>query len=188
MKEQLVGYLTIQVHDPDGRRRFYRRYRSRSFVKNFLQMMSGFWNSGLAVSGLDWKVQDTGSTFRAHTSAADNQGNTTTQKARIGLGSGSTNPAVGDHDIETALVGAEIGDCDSVADNSSGDDVEYEFRRTITNNEGVSWTVREVVLSSEIGYPSFGGDVVFMRDELGAPVTVNDGQAITVDYALKTSI
>ncbi len=186
-KENLLGYLTIQVHDPDGRRRFYRKYRSRSFVKNFLQMCGGFWSGGRVVSGLDWRIRDTGGTFRASTSTANNSGNAQTQSMQIEIGSGSTNPTVDDFDIETTLAGPT--NCDSVTDDSSGDDIEYRFRITITNNSGGAWTVREVTLHTQITYPTTTEyDVIIMRDELGSPVTVNDGQAITIDYSLRTTV
>ncbi len=185
-KENLLGYLTVQVHDQDGRRRFYRKYRSRSFVKNFLQMCAGFWSGGLTVSGLDWKIKDTGGTFRASTTTANNQGNALTQSMQIEIGSGATNPTVDAFDIETTIAGPT--DCDSVIDDSSGNDIEYRFRITLTNTSGGAWTVSEVTLHTNITYFSASRSVIIMRDELGAPVTVNDGQAITIDYSLKTTV
>lgn len=176
-------YLTIEVHDPNGRRRFYRRYRSRSLLRNFLRAFFGFTSPGLAIN--NWTVIDLTGANRVIGTAAGQQANGNSIIPAIRFGSGSTPPTVTDFEMETQISGADV---DSVVDDSAGDDIEYRFVITFANSSGSTWNVNEVGMGSTVTWAASTRHVLYIRDVLGSQVDVLDGQALTISYSLKTTV
>lgn len=177
-------YLELEVHDPGGRRRFYRKYRSRSFLRNFLRAIFGYFSSTHMVG--TWQITDEGGINVDAVNTIDNQANSVLTGLTVGIGSGSTAPAVTDYDYETEIAEATAP---TRSDESSGGTVAYRFTFTLTNNSGGTWSVNEVGLKSTINYGATNGVVVMLiRDVLGSTVSVLDGQAITVRYTIQTTI
>ncbi len=183
-------YVTVEVHDLDdqgkkARRRFYRRWRSRSFLRNYLRAFLGFTSQGLNIS--TWEIVDTGGTTRISGAGAKAQANTSSNKFKLVVGSGTTAVTPTDFAEATAITGANA-DFQDVFDDSSGDTIAFRWVGTIVNGSGGSWSVNETLVQVDCEWGSTQRFFTIIRDVLGSTVTVNDGQAITVSYTLQTTV
>lgn len=181
------AYVEVLVRDPDGRCTYYRRYRSRSFVRNFLRMYMGYGSPGLAV--LSWQATNTnGTAINAGTTAQNQSHVPSAGHGHLGIGSDGTAASVTDYALGAAI---STGVIDTLTDLSAGGTTSYRWQKTFTNASGVTWTVREVALFTNNNV-TYGGSpnnqFMLARDVLVSDVMVNNGQAMTVRYTLETTV
>ena len=186
-KPNLAVYLEVEVRDPDGRRRFYRRYRSRSFLRNYLRSIFGYYSSALAIPA-GWTIRDTGGTEYNSTNIDKSQCNKVSPgRPLIGIGSGTTPPAPTDYWYVTSITD---GVADTVTDISSGNTVAYKFSKLFTNPGPGTWSVNEIGVSACTFYNGGGLSPTYMiiRDVLPSTRTVGPGQTLTVSYTFQTVV
>ncbi len=182
-------YVTVEVHDvnPDGslgRRRYYKKRRSHSFVRNFLRVFLGFTSPSLTIA--TWSALDTGSVERTVTTGGLTQANLSGNALQIHIGEGTTAEDVLDNVLSGTVRGT--GDSDDVFDDSSGDTIAFRWVRTHTNGDGFSWSINETGVFITCEYGGTGRTFMIIRDVLPSTVTVNDGQAITTSYTWQTTV
>jgi len=195
LRQQL--YITIEVHDPDGRRRYYRRARAHSFVLQYLQHIRG-----LIGNVQQTGVADTGATSRTlqYTNAGANVRHLNLEPESgstqgLVVGTGTTAVTI----LDTALAaliatGSGAGQLtygtqtiNAVA--GAGSSRSFSMVRIFTNDSAGNIVVAECgayVSSNDSG----GTQRYFLawRDVLGSTVTVVPAQTITVTYTLTISV
>jgi len=193
------AYLEVTVRDRTGKVVRRIRRESKSFVKNFMNILHSLF------TGADISIVDTYGTSRTIPYAfkdVDNYLTETTVLAPEGndligilVGSGTTPPTPDDYSLESKIPHGD-GDnqlhyYDVVVSNVliSGNEMAIEIERSFDNNGTVDVTVREVGLVLEIDYKSGGvydsAFVLILRDVLDSPVTVLAGGSLTVKYTIK---
>jgi hypothetical protein len=162
-KPNIDAHLTVMLKDENGKVVYRRRYRSRSFVVGFL-------------NGLNF----------------DFQGNGNASAPAIVVGSGTTPPSITDAGL-TSQIGNGTGagqlqyGTDSLTTpviNSNTNSASFTWSKSFSNNSGGNVTV------SEVGaYITFGSKAYFvLHDLLPSPVTVGNGQVLTVVYTITIAV
>ncbi|KKL07398.1 hypothetical protein LCGC14_2586390 [marine sediment metagenome] len=179
----LRAYITIEVHDANGRLVRRRRRRARSFVRNFLRSYFGFVSPLLTV-GL-WAILDTTGASRSRGTGSDQQANISGVKPWIRIGSGTTAPTVTDSELETPIVTAQL--TTTVTDLSSGDDVSYSFLMMWTN-AGATVTINETTFQVRVTWANVTRTLIISRDLISPGVDIANGEIASVTYTFTTTV
>jgi hypothetical protein len=197
-------YVELELKDKDGRILHRRRFRSHSYLKQFIAMLRGimYQNFSTANAG-NTSVVDTSGTARSYPNTvqyihkAGIPLNCDAASSEYGLvvGSGTNSNTVGTYTLQTLIShGSGAGQLsygshtfeDLITDGST---VYFRIIRTFTNNSGASITVNEIGLYAK-AYDSGGTARIFCiaRDVLSTGVTVGNGQTLTVRYKLSLTV
>jgi hypothetical protein len=208
----LVGEVEIELRDRSGRKIFKKRFRSKSFVSNFLKILrthaygySGSSSltvygayvvtgvkdhSGNEVSFQIYSVSATEPSYYLNVNAPVNDAN-----FGIRVGSGSTPPTANDYNLANPiahgtgsgqlLYGATTIESVVVEDSNK---TSFRIIRTFSNSSGATVIVREIGLSFKWYRPGYGYSYALLaRDVLSNEVSVPDGATLTVRYILSTT-
>jgi hypothetical protein len=184
-KMNVKAYLKIKVINEKGKCIYYRRYRSRSFVANFINIM--FANlSGQNVTLVNTGGSTYGSFGRTALSANDSSNDAS---YGIQIGSGTTAPAITDYRL-TQLIpnGTSAGQMQygavnvmSPVINTTNNTGYITVTRAFTNNSGGSITVSEVGLVVN----AFSQYTLIIHDLLPTPITVPNGSTLSIAYEIQ---
>lgn len=189
----IKGYITVEVFGRDGKRRYWNRRRSRSFVEAFLSLLIAQCNPDDDVAG----VTDTGGTNRTLAEAKESfdcsapAGDATNG---IVVGTGDTAVDVTDYAIETLIahgVGAGQLSYSAVTYSAlviSDPNVSFTLQRDFTNSSGGTITVKEEAIYC-LTKDSGAAPRLFciVRDVETTGVGVDDGENLRVTYTIQTS-
>lgn len=191
---EVFATLELIVRDKDGNVVEYRKQKSKSFVKQFFQLLySQGYGLGLTPADLVDTVKDITNTDRRPIAVS------TMFKCNAGVGSatngvvvgtGSTAATIDDYALETQIAhGTGAGELQygamTFGEPSAGASIsQFRLTRDFANGSGGSIDV------SEVGLYVSGGSHNFMtiRDVLGTPIAVPNGQTLTVNYQMQGSI
>lgn len=189
---EMGAVLELTVKDKDGRVTDHRLMRSKSFVRQFLELL---WIQGyqipdivqMDVKDVDNVVQDiceSGYTF-----AAD-AGNTDDVFGII-VGTGTTAPDIDDYHIETKIPhGTGVGPPVELqysavtfgAPASNATTSQFTITRDFANGSGVAATVNEIGLYVKAFRYNVTYYFMTIRDVIGEGISVPTGQTLTVNY------
>jgi len=187
------AYLKIKVIDENGKCTYYRRYRSRSFVANFLRQI--FTNlshqsvNNVNTGGGSYSIVNYDTIIVNDVSNDDNYG--------ILIGSGTSAPSIIDHNLSQVISnGASVGQMQygavsvtGAVTNTSTNTGYITVTRTFTNNSGSSITVSEVGLVAWSG--NFSGQsnqfYLIIHDLLPTPITVPNGSSLSISYEIQVA-
>jgi len=187
------AYLKIKIIDENGKCTYYRRYRSRSFVANFLRQI--FTNlshqsvNNVNTSGGSYSIVNYDTIIVNNVSNNDNYG--------ILIGSGTSAPNIIDYNLSQVISnGASVGQMQygavsvtGAVTNTSTNTGYITVTRTFTNNSGASITVSEVGLVAWSG--NFSGQsnqfYLIIHDLLPTPITVPNGSSLSISYEIQVA-
>jgi len=187
------AYLKIKVIDENGKCTYYRRYRSRSFVANFLRQI--FTNlshqsvNNVNTSGGSYSIVNYDTIIVNNVSNNDNYG--------ILIGNGTSAPSIIDYNLSQVISnGASVGQMQygavsvtGAVTNTSTNTGYITVTRTFTNNSGSSITVSEVGLVAWSG--NFSGQsnqfYLIIHDLLPTPITVPNGSSLSISYEIQVA-
>jgi len=187
------AYLKIKVIDENGKCTYYRRYRSRSFVANFLRQI--FTNlshqsvNNVNTSGGSYSIVNYDTIIVNNVSNNDNYG--------ILIGKGTSAPNIIDYNLSQVISnGASVGQMQygavsvtGAVTNTSTNTGYITVTRTFTNNSGSSITVSEVGLVAWSG--NFSGQsnqfYLIIHDLLPTPITVPNGSSLSISYEIQVA-
>ena len=199
-EKHLIGAeLEIEVRDKNGRLLEHRRQESKSFVKQFIDMLYGLFKANYlsstilnitATDGTGYPFPNLSNLSRGvmyvEFGANDDRG---------GIVVGTSDEAVeyDDYNLKAKIShGSGSGQLSygaTVVEEPYKDGTEYKFRvfRTFTNNSGASITVKEVGL---VAYWELMTThlALLIRDVLASPTSIPDGASLTVRYYIKVSV
>jgi len=200
-KMNVKAYLKIKVINENGKCIYYRRYRSRSFVIGFLNVLftnlSGQTITNTNTSGGSYTISTTDAIDVADSSNDDKYG--------IQIGIGTTAPSVIDTRLSQLITnGAGVGQMQygavsvtGAVTNTTNNTGYITVTRTFTNNSGASITVSEVGLVAWSGNsaPSYAGSFVaesnqyylIIHDLLPTPITVPNGSSLSISYEIQVA-
>ena len=179
------AYLKIKVINEKGKCIYYRRYRSRSFVANFINI--AFTNLSNQIVTFVFTDGSTGYTGHGYTMQAADSSND--DNYGIQIGTGTTAPAITDYRL-TSLIpnGTSAGQMQygavtvmSPVINTTNNTGYITVTRAFTNNSGGSITVSEVGLVALYYY----NDVLLIHDLLPTPITVPNGSTLSIAYEIQ---
>lgn len=192
--------IELEVRDNDGKLIHKHSEESHSWVSNFLKALRGLVVGGLRSKAVTLTATD-GSTFSyPNLYSQDYQildvnagAGAVSYGLLLGIGTAAVSPD--DYNLATKITngtgtnqmnygGTTIEGLTAITDG-------YQFRiiRTATNNSGAAITVSEIGLVARTRnatnvYYYF----LIARDVLATPVTVNDGQTLTVRYIISFTV
>jgi len=208
----LVGTVEIELKDKDGKIILKKKFRSKSFVANFLRIINLYMktqgltsystlyatafsagvknHSGTAVNTViasAYSDKPAPILFVAAPSSEANYG--------IRVGSGSSTPTPTDYNLASPiahgtgsgqLVYGSVSVEDVIID---GNTVYFRIIRTFSNSSGATVTVREIGLSMRtwVALWNTWDYVLLARDVLSSSVDVPNGATLTVRYILSTT-
>lgn len=178
-------FCTITVRDPQGRVTRRLRFRSRSFLQQWNRLMAAqvLWTTITIkdVNNVGQSITQSTMNFRMYASIAD------TDKGIV-VGTGTTAVAIGDYKLE-ALIPEGAGSGQMNYQTSlvatpviSAPYCSFKVTRVVTNNSGVTITVKELGVYATMLSTYYG---CVIRDILGTPLDVVDGGSISVDYTIR---
>jgi hypothetical protein len=184
-KMNVKAYLKIKVINEKGKCIYYRRYRSRSFVANFINIMFAcLFNQSVTL------VATNGSTFSISTAQVFNAKDSSNDNSYgIQIGTGTTAPAITDYRL-TSLIpnGTSAGQMQygavsvmSPVINTTNNTGYITVTRAFTNTSGGSITVSEVGLVVSIT----SNNVLIIHDLLPSPITVPNGSTLSIAYEIQ---
>ena len=186
----IKAYYQLFLHDKDGKLVWKsRKRRSKSFVIAFLQLIEAQGNFA-AVDIQD--ITDTTKSIGANTQNIRTAGAVGEVNRGIVAGTGTAAEANDDYGLETLIahgVGAgqlSYGLQAVVGAAVVGANVDLIFTRALLNSSGGLITVTEIGMYCSAGVvPNY---FCIIRDVLPAGVDVPDGQTLTVQYTLRTTV
>jgi len=162
-KPNIDAHLTVMLKDKNGKVVYRRRYRSRSFVVGFLNALNyDFQGNGAA--GSPAIVVGSGKTPPSITDAG--------LTSQIGNGTGAGQLQYGNNSIVAPVI------------NSNTNSASFTWSRSFSNNSGGNVTVSEVGASISVGSNGY----FILHDLLPSPVTVGNGQVLTVVYTITITV
>ena len=162
-KPNIDAHLTVMVTDKNGKVVYRRRYRSRSFVVGFLNALNyDFQNK--APAGSPDIVVGSGTTKPSI--------NDTGLTSQIGNGTGAGQLEYGSDSLVTPII------------NLNTNSASFTWSRSFSNNSGGNVTVSEVGASISVGSNGY----FILHDLLPSPVTVGNGQVLTVVYTITITV
>lgn len=190
---KIKAYITTEVFDRNGKRVYYRRRRSRSFVKAFMALLLAQFSGGgtqttlLNTSGASKTVLQNAINFGVYGGAG-----VTTYGTRVGTVNTPVNAA--DYALATAVAhgvgsGQLSHSATTLSSLSTADpNNSFTIQRDFTNSSGGTITVWEEGLYV-YGRTTVPSDDFFcaVRDVESSGVSVADGQNLRVTYTLQTS-
>jgi hypothetical protein len=187
------AYLKVKVIDENGKCTYYRRYRSRSFVANFLRVL--FTNlseqsvNNLNTSGGSYSIS-------RYDSMAVSDGSNDSSYGIL-IGSGTSAPTIIDSNLSQVISnGAGVGQMQygavsvtGAVTNTSTNSGYITVTRTLTNNSGSSITVSEVGL---VAWSSNQAEqtnqfYLIIHDLLPSPITVPNGSSLSLSYEIQVT-
>ena len=192
-KMNVKAYLKVKVIDKNGKCIYYRRYRSRSFVVNFLRTiftnLSGQSINNVNTSGGSYSIGTTDNIIVNDGSNDDSYG--------ILIGKGTSAPSIIDSNLSQVISnGASVGQMQYSAvsvtgavTNTSTNTGYITVTRTFTNNSGSSITVSEVGLVAWSGNETFQTNQYYLiiHDLLPSPITVPNGSSLSISYEIQVA-
>jgi hypothetical protein len=186
-------YLKIKVIDRNGKCIYYRRYRSRSFVANFLRViytnLSGVSINNVNTNGNSYSITPRDSIVVNAVANAEFFG--------IQIGSGTKPPSITDNSLSQVITsGTGVGQMQygatsvtSPVINTSNNTGYIQITRTFTNNSGSSITVSEVgIVAYAEGYDGQSNQpYLIIHDLLPSPITVPNGSSLTIAYDIQVA-
>ena len=188
---EVKAYLTVEVFDRQGKRRFYRRMRSRSFVQAFQGLLLVQLSAGGVAPTLP-DINNSSYTLASH--AVDLNIEPEDNLIGVVVGTGATAVAATDYALAAKIgtgtgsgqlsYGLQVISALSVADPLAS----YTIQRDFLNSSGASITVQEVGLYGW-GRTSLAASTRFMlvRDLVSGGIAVADGANLRVTYTVQTS-
>jgi len=187
------AYLKIKVINEKGKCIYYRRYRSRSFVIGFLNVIfSGLSEQGITntnTAGTQYTVSDTDGTIVNASSNNSNYG--------IVIGQGTSAPTIIDYSLSifiqngTGVSQMQYGavSVTSAVTNTSTNTGYITVTRTFTNNSGSSITVSEVGIIAWSGSGTLQTNQYYLivHDLLPSPITVPNGSSLSISYEIQVA-
>jgi len=187
------AYLKIRVIDENGKCTYYRRYRSRSFVIGFLNVifsnLSGQGVTNINTSGTQYTTTY-GDSIYINDSSNDNS-------YGIQIGTGTTTPSIVDSRLSALITnGTGAGQMQyggvnvtGAVTNTSNNTGYITVTRTFTNNSGASITVSEVGLVAWAGnWNGVSGQYyLIIHDLLPTPITVPNGSSLSISYEIQVA-
>lgn len=187
---ELGAVLELTVRDKDGKVTEHRIMRSKSFVRQFLELLWVMMNASPTSAPLS--IRDTGNTPR---NIKVNYGNFRCDGAAgavttgIIVGTGVTAPTINDYKIETIIphgvAAGQLQYSDTVIAAAASDATtsQVTITRNFANASGGAITVNEIALYV-VGQDTVPSDRYFMtiRDAIPGGIAVPNGQTLTVNY------
>lgn len=199
MKEEKIPHLLIPgevgaileltVKDKNGKITDRRVMRSKSFVRQFLELL---WVQAFQIPEVaPYSVRVTGNTLQdicesAYTFATDAPAGNTT--FGIIVGTGTTAPTIDDYAIETLIthgVGAGQLQYSAITFGAPASDTttsQFTITRDFANGSGGAITVNEIALYVEAYLSTKTYYLMVIRDVIAGGISVPDGQTLTVNY------
>lgn len=183
--------LELTVTRKDGSVREHRLLRSKSYVRQFLELL---WIQSYQVPELVcMDIRDTSDVVRSipesgHIFACDALADDDT--FGVIVGTGTTSPDIDDHKIETIIptgggggqLNYSIGTYGAPASDATTS--QFTITRNFANASGGDITVNEIALYVEGYLFETDTDYIFMtiRDVIGGGISVPNGETLTVNY------
>jgi len=192
-KMNVKAYLKIKVINEKGKCIYYRRYRSRSFVIGFLNVLftnlTGQKITNINTSGGSYTINYTDEMLVTDSSNDNNYG--------IQIGTGTTAPSITDTRLSQLITnGTGVGQMQYGGVNVTGpvtnttNNTGYiTITRTFTNNSGASITVSEVGLVAYSGTLGLASNQYYLiiYDLLPTPITVPNGSSLSISYEIQVA-
>jgi len=196
-KMNVKAYLKIKVINENGKCIYYRRYRSRSFVIGFLNVLftnlSGQTITMTNTSGSSYTTSTIDAMAVTESSNNDNYG--------IQIGTGTTEPSITDTRLSLLITnGTGAGQMQyggvsvtSAVTNTTNNTGYITVTRTFTNNSGASITVSEVGLVAWSGTKTSSSGTetnqfyLILHDLLPTPITVPNGSSLSISYEIQVA-
>ena len=189
----IKAYLKIKVINEKGKCIYYRRYRSRSFVIGFLNVLftnlTGQKITNINTSGGSYTINYTDEMLVTDSSNDNNYG--------IQIGTGTTAPSITDTRLSQLITnGTGVGQMQYGGVNVTGpvtnttNNTGYiTITRTFTNNSGASITVSEVGLVAYSGTLGLASNQYYLiiYDLLPTPITVPNGSSLSISYEIQVA-
>jgi len=187
--------LEIEIRNKKGRLIEHRKQESKSFVKQFIDMLYGLMKAyALTLNVIEiTKTDGTTQKYPYQTEVGEPMMdvNAAANKDDYGIVVGTSDEAVGYDDynlkarIEHGTGAGQLLYGATIFETPWKDETEYKFRinRSFTNNSGASITVKEVGLIARFVEPTYFA--LLIRDVLDSPVSIPDGATLTVRYVIK---
>jgi len=199
-EKHIIGAeLEIEVRDKNGRLIEHRKQESKSFVKQFIDMLYGLFKADY-VSSTQLNVTKIDGTAEAYPNLPS--ANSAVMSVSFGSEDDTGGIVVGDSDeavqyddynlkskIPHGSGSGQLSYGATIVEEPYKDGTEYKFRvfRTFTNNSGASITVKEVGLVAWWKTkPTI--QALLIRDVLASPTSIPDGATLTVRYYIKVSV
>jgi len=189
---EVGAILELTVKDKDGKVTDHRVMRSRSFVRQFLELL---WIQTYQIPEVaPYNMRDTANALQdicesAYTFACDGGIGVVTHG--IIVGTGTTAPTIDDYVIETIIdhdaapptVGdLQYGAVTFGAPSSDATTSQFTITRNFANASGGAITVNEVALYVEAFLYNTTYYFMIIRDVIAGGIAVPDGQTLTVNY------
>jgi hypothetical protein len=192
-KMNVKAYLKIKVINESGKCTYYRRYRSRSFVIGFLNVifsnLSGQTITNINTSGTQYTTSSTDD-IAVNDGSNDN-------RYGIQIGTGTTTPSIVDSRLSALITnGTGAGQMQyggvnvtGAVTNTSNNTGYITVTRTFTNNSGASITVSEVGLAAWTSAANSGSNQYYLiiHDLLPTPITVPNGSSLSISYEIQVA-
>lgn len=193
---EVGAVLELTVKDKDGRITGHRIMKSKSFVRQFLQLLwikcqllDGSSAPSIVVSTLGDVSSVRNSSYLLAANAAVND-----DDYGILVGSGSTAPALGDYALETKIdhgTGAGQLQYSAVtfgAPTSDATTSQFTITRDFANASGGDVVVRELGLAVWALMATYADTYHLVIRDVITPLTVPNGQTLTVNYRIQTTV
>lgn len=189
---KIKGYYTVEVKDKNGKLLRRLKGRSRSYVRQFIDILYTQFGSKTGVTVKDTGGIDRSCDYRDMNLAVSSAENNSDYG--ILVGGGTTAVTISDYNIESQYAHGTGANqmyhyaVTFTAPSVSGPVCSFVVQRVIGNQSGATITVREIGIGG-----MFYGDTgtryaLLVRDILASPLSVPDGGAITVTYTLAVSV
>jgi len=197
-KHMIGAEIEIEVRDKNGKLIEHRKQESRSFVKQFIDMLYGLMYAYVLTLNVIEIIKTDGTTqkYPYQQSLGDTMMdvNAAANKDDYGIVVGTSDEAVeyDDYNLKSKIEhGTGTGQLvygATTFETPWKDGTEYKFRisRSFTNNSGDTITVKEVGLIANFVDPSY--NALLIRDVLASPTSIPDGATLTVRYIIKVSV
>jgi len=195
---EVGAILELTVKDKDGKVTDHRVMRSKSFVRQFLELL---WIQTYQIPEVaPYSVRDTANALQdicesAYTFAANGGIGVVTHG--IIVGEGTTAPTIDDYHIETLIDhdaapptagDLQYGAVTFGAPASDATTSQFTITRNFANASGGAITVNEVALYVKAYLYNLSYYFMTIRDVIGGGIAVPDGQTLTVNYRLQAVI
>ncbi|MBA7656438.1 hypothetical protein ES703_64362 [subsurface metagenome] len=186
---EMGAVLELTVKDKDGKVTEHRVMRSKSYVKQFLQLLYVQMNAcgttgAVSIRDIANALQDIWATkdnFKCDADAGEvNEG--------IIVGTGTTAPTIDDYKIETIIDhGTDPGELEYsavviAAATSDATTSQVTITRDFANGSGGEIIVNEIALYVWAWSDTPPENIMTIRDVIGGGIAVPDGQTLTVNY------
>jgi hypothetical protein len=190
---EVCAILEMTLTDKNGKVVEHRRIKSKSFVRQFLEL---FYIQGSQVDSLAdlwFTIRDTGNTLRnvpASSAMLTAVASAGTATRGIVVGTDNTSVTINDYKLGAQInhgTGAgqlQYGGMTFAAPSIVGSISEYMLTRPFSNASGGGITIKEI----GVYVGSDGYNFMDIRDVISPTITVPDGQTLTINYLVMASI